>query len=158
MIGRLRKAKARRRPREASSPSRWTYVLFRPRAPKNQRTGAPSDPAAPAALSPRAATIGPGYLALLCLILCAVAIAFVYHLRVRFEGIELGYATSAARAKQSHLVLERQELRLELASLKAPARVESEARERLGMDVPGHDRIMVIGEAKSAAPLSGGAL
>ena len=50
-----------------------------------------------------------------------------------------------------------QELRLELASLKSPARVEAEARERLGMAVPGHDRIILIGEARRPASVSGGA-
>jgi cell division protein FtsL len=144
-----------------ASPSRWTYVLFRPKAPTNRRTNSTSaaEEQSQDVLSPRGPeTIGTGYLALLCLIVCGVVFAFVYHLHVRFEGIELGYATSAARSKQSHLVLERQELRLELASLKSPSRVEAEAREHLGMDVPGHDRIVVIGEKHQALSVSGGAL
>ena len=161
MMARLRRAAAPKRARGTGAASRWTYVLFRPHAPRNQRTTpAPADAGGlpPAEASRATAAIGPGYLAILCLVLCAVAFAFVYHLRIRFEGIELGYATSSARARQSHLVLERQELRLELASLKSPALVEAEARERLGMDVPGHDRIIVIGEPKDQTPLSGGAL
>jgi cell division protein FtsL len=160
--GRMARSFGRAKP---EAPSRWIGVLFRPKAPANRRTNAAaaSGPAPEEELekgeAPRGAdTIGAGYLALLCLVLCAVVFAFVYHLRVRFDGIELGYATSAARSRQSHLVLERQELRLELASLKSPARVEEEARERLGMEVPGHDRIVVIGEKRGAVPLSGGAL
>jgi cell division protein FtsL len=95
---------------------------------------------------------------LFSLVVFAVAAAFVFHLHVRFDGIELGYATSAARARQSRLLLEQRELRLELASLKSPARIEADARERLGMEVPGHDRIIVIGEARRFVSVSGGAL
>ena len=141
------------------APSRWTYVLFRPASPRARRSSSPADQPSPASDGRRTPpAIGAGYLALLCLIVLAVTAAFVLHLRVRFDGVELGYATSAARARQSRLLLERQELRLELASLKSPVRVEADARERLGMEVPGHDRIVVIGEARRAVPLSGGAL
>jgi cell division protein FtsL len=147
-----------RRP-EKRAESRWTYVLFRPAEPRARRASTPGTDA-PNGAPPtrRAPAIGVGYLALMCLVVFAVAAAFVYHLHVRFEGVELGYATSAARARQSRLLLERQELRLELASLKAPARVEAEARERLGMVVPGHDRIIVIGESRRVVSVSGGAL
>jgi cell division protein FtsL len=159
MIARPRIGGAQKKGRGSPPRSRWTNVLFRPRAPANQRTNAaPEAEGAKPAPQPRSAAIGPGYLVLLLLVLGAVASAFVFHLHVRFDGIELGYATSAARARQSHLVLERQELRLELASLKSPARVQAEARERLGMDVPDHDRIIVIGDPKKPAAVSGGAL
>jgi cell division protein FtsL len=147
-----------RRP-EMRTPSRWTYVLFRPAAPRAKRSSTPAAKSPPTSASPRSETkLGAGYLALFSLIVFAVAAAFVLHLHVRFDGIELGYATSAARARQSRLLLERQELRLELASLKSPARVEADARERLGMEVPGHDRIIVIGETRRFVSVSGGAL
>ena len=147
-----------RRP-EKRAPSRWTGVLFRPSATSAGRPSSPSArPSAAFAPPHRATKLSAGYLALLCLIVFAVAAAFVFHLHVRFDGIELGYATSAARARQSRLLLERQELRLELASLKSPTRVEADARERLGMEVPGHDRIIVIGEARRVVSVSGGAL
>jgi cell division protein FtsL len=147
-----------RRP-EKRAPSRWTYVLFRPPAPFAGRSpAAVGKPASASAPAQRAISLGAGYLALFSLIVFAVTAAFVLHLHVRFEGVELGYATSAARTRQSRLLLERQELRLELASLKSPARVEADARERLGMEVPGHDRIIVIGEARRVVSVSGGAL
>ncbi|MCK9461865.1 MAG: cell division protein FtsL [Proteobacteria bacterium] len=147
-----------RRP-EKRAPSRWTYVLFRPTAPRAKRPSTPDDRAAHGSnASARPASLGPGYLVLFSLAVFAAAAAFVFHLHVRFDGIELGYATSAARARQSRLLLEQRELRLELASLKSPARVEADARERLGMAVPGHDRIIVIGEARRFVSVSGGAL
>jgi cell division protein FtsL len=146
-----------RRPTQRE-PSRWTYVLFRPASPRPKRVDAADAAQAPAPEGRGGARLGAGYLALFGLIVVAVTAAFVLHLHVRFEGIELGYAASAARARQSRLQLERQELRLELASLKSPARVETDARERLGMEVPGHDRIFVIGEARRVVSASGGAL
>jgi len=151
-------ARGNRRP-EKRPPGWWTGVLFRPAAPRAKRSSTPDAGAPPEAdRQRRAPSIGAGYLALLSLIVFAVAAAFVFHLHVRFAGVELGYATSSARARQSRLLLERQELRLELASLKSPARVEADARERLGIVVPVHDRIIVIGEARRVVSVSGGAL
>jgi cell division protein FtsL len=56
------------------------------------------------------------------------------------------------------LLLERRELRLELASLKSPGRVETEARERLGMEIPDHRRIVPVGRKRKSISVSGGAL
>jgi cell division protein FtsL len=80
------------------------------------------------------------------LTVAVATLAFVYHLHVRFEGVWLGYETSRARAERARLIVERRELRLELASLKSPGEVESEAREKLGMEMPDHDRIVPIGK------------
>ena len=91
-------------------------------------------------------------------LIVVVAAAFVYHLGIRFEGVRLGYETSKARALQTRLLLERRELRLELASLKSPGRVESDARDKLGMEIPDHDRIVPIGEKNKVVSISGGAL
>lgn len=84
-----------------------------------------------------------------------VSAGFVYHLRIRFEGVQLGYETSSARAEKARLLVERRELRLELASLKSPKRVETEAREKLGMDMPDHDKIFPIGTGKRTILASG---
>ena len=142
---------------EKRGPGRWTNVLFRPKTARSSARPAAGEAAASGAKPPMGRALSAAYLAVVSLLVIAAASAIVYHLHVRFEGVELGYATNAARARQSRLVLERQELRLELASRKSPARVEAEARERLGMEVPGHDRIILIGEAKRAVPVSGGA-
>jgi cell division protein FtsL len=55
-------------------------------------------------------------------------------------------------------LLERRELRLELASLKSPERIEIEARERLGMEIPDHRRIVPVGKKRKVVSVSGGAL
>jgi cell division protein FtsL len=98
------------------------------------------------------------HLLMLCLAVVIVTGAFAYHLKVRFDGVRLGYETNKARATQTRLLLEQRELRLELASLKAPQRIESEARERLGMEVPDHRRIVTIGKQPKRVTVSGGAL
>lgn len=104
-----------------------------------------------------AARLGAGYLALLLMVIALVAGAFVSHLYVRYDGIRLGYETSKARALRTRMLLERRELRLELASLKSPREIETEARERLGMTAPDHDRIVPIRPRRMVAA-SGGAL
>jgi cell division protein FtsL len=101
--------------------------------------------------------LGFGYLALFLLVLVVVTGSFATHLWVRFEGVRLGYATSKARDERARLLLERRELRLELASLKGPARVEEEAREKLGMEVPEHARIIPMGKTPTSLVASGGA-
>jgi cell division protein FtsL len=68
--------------------------------------------------------------------------AFVAHLHVRFEIIRTGYALSQSQGEQRRLRLAQRELRLELATLKEPGRIERQARELFGMDRPGHDRIV----------------
>jgi cell division protein FtsL len=104
------------------------------------------------------ARLGPGYLLLLTLVILLVTAAFLVHLYIRFEGVRLGYETNRARATRTRLLLERRELRLELASLKSPARVETEARERLGMEIPDHRRIVPVGRKRKSITVSGGAL
>ena len=98
------------------------------------------------------------YVLMLTMVIVIVCGAFVFHLSVRFEGVRLGYETSKARSLQTRLLLERRELRLELASLKAPERVEIDAREKLGMEVPDHGRIVPIDRKRKVVSVSGGAL
>jgi cell division protein FtsL len=95
------------------------------------------------------------FLAFSLLVIVISCSAFVYHLHVRFEGVRLGYDTSQARAERARLLVERRELRLELASLKSPGEVETEAREKLGMDTPDHRRIIPIGKTRKPVLASG---
>lgn len=86
----------------------------------------------------------------------AVALAvvsFVLHLSVRFDIIQAGYALSRAQSEQRQLRLDQRELRLELATLKAPGRIEEQARDELGMVRPEHDRIIRLGTRDSRLAL-----
>ena len=95
------------------------------------------------------------YLLALMLVVIVIASAFMFHLYVRFEGVWLGYETSRVRAERARLLVERRELRLELASLKSPERVAAEAREKLGMEVPDHKSIVPIGKRLAPVLASG---
>ena len=95
------------------------------------------------------------YLCVVCVVVALVAVAFTYHLHIRFEGVRLGYQTSQARVQRARLLVERRELRLELASLKAPKHVEAEAREKLDMEMPDYRRIVSIGKKQKAVLASG---
>ena len=59
---------------------------------------------------------------------------------------------------REELLRERAKLRLEIASQKSPGRIEIEARERLDMEVPEHDRIVPISGRKRQRRASGRAI
>jgi cell division protein FtsL len=95
------------------------------------------------------------YLVMFTMLSILAAFALIYHLELRFQGVRLGYETSRARAERAQLVAEQRELRLELSSLKSPERVETEAREKLGMEMPGNDRIIPINKKTAPVVASG---
>ena len=95
------------------------------------------------------------YLVIMMFVVAVVVGAFVYHLHIRFEGVWLGYETSKARAEKARLLVERRELRLELATLKSPERVTTEAVEKLGMAIPENDQIIPIGGTSKQLLASG---
>lgn len=98
-----------------------------------------------------------GFLLLWTIAVAAATAAFILHLGLRLRNIELGYALSEARATQVALLEKRRVLQLENASLRAPARIDGIAREVLGMDVPGYDRILPVGGgARSVARAASG--
>ena len=99
--------------------------------------------------------ISASYLVVVCVVVALVCAAFVFHLHVRFEGVRLGYQTSQARVQRAQLLVELRELRLELASLKAPKHVEAEARKKLDMEMPNFRRIVSIGSKRKAVLASG---
>ena len=70
------------------------------------------------------------------------AAAFIMHLHVRFDIIQTGYSLSRAQTEQRSQRLTQRELRLELATLKEPGRIEAQARTDLGMVRPEHERII----------------
>ena len=95
------------------------------------------------------------YLVLFVLLSILCCGGLIYHLHLRFEGVRLGYETSRIRAERARLVAEQRELSLELSSLKSPERIESEAREKLGMGLPDLDQIVPM-EKRSSPVLASG--
>ena len=102
--------------------------------------------------------IGIIHLLFICLALAVSAAGILYHLHIRFEGVRLGYEASEQRKIQTRLMLQRRELRLELASMKEPGRIEDEAREKLGMETPKAEKFVHINKTKKVVSVSGGAL
>lgn len=70
---------------------------------------------------------------------------------IRVEGTRLGYELSSLQGEQNELLREQRSLRLELATRRAPHRVENEARERLGMVEPSPERILRVNHRRDDA-------
>ncbi|MFK8001178.1 MAG: cell division protein FtsL [Polyangiales bacterium] len=84
----------------------------------------------------------------------ATAAAFIVHLSMRFETIELGYEVGAERREQRRLIEECRLLSLEAATLRQSERVEAVGRGVLQMDTPNAERIVPIvptGEQRQTA-------
>lgn len=79
----------------------------------------------------------------------ATATAFIVHLSIRYQTVNLGYEVGAARAEQRELVEECRLLRLEAASLRSAPRVEMIARGTLEMQLPEAEQIVVTQDAET---------
>ncbi len=66
------------------------------------------------------------------------------HAWTRVEGTMVGYQLSSAQARQDELLREQRELELELATRRAAARIEGDARKRLGLVEPRPDQIYAL--------------
>ncbi len=60
----------------------------------------------------------------------------ILHVTSRVLVVDMGYRLSKAESESRSLTRENDRLKLELATLKAPARLERLAREQLGMAMP----------------------
>ena len=153
------------RNRRVGEKSRWSRLW--PRGSRRRRDERPTarpkgrarrarKPVQPAPTPATAVQPSPpsrGFLLVWALAVALATLSFIFHLHVRFDIIQTGYALSRAQADQRQLRLEQRELRLELATLKSPGRIEQLARENLGMSRPDHDRIIRLGAGRSRLAL-----
>ena len=79
--------------------------------------------------------------ALLGLGLLAMALAHVW---LRLQVVHMGYALSTAAKLQRELEQENRELKVELATLMSPQRLEAMARARLGMTQPQRGQVVIL--------------
>jgi cell division protein FtsL len=79
--------------------------------------------------------------ALLGLGLVAMALLHVW---LRLQVVHLGYVLSTMSKLQSQLEQENRELKVELATLTSPGRLEGMARARLGMIEPQRGQVVVL--------------
>jgi cell division protein FtsL len=72
------------------------------------------------------------------------------HVTGRVMVVDAGYRLSRAEAESRTLQRENDRLKLELATLKTPARLERLAREKLGMGLPAAGAVLAVAPGKSA--------
>ncbi len=65
-----------------------------------------------------------------------MVVCALFYVWARHEATSWGYRISEAAEVQNELKQANRELRLEAASLRSPARIESIARKKLGLDFP----------------------
>ncbi len=81
------------------------------------------------------------------LLVCgALAATGVFHAWQRVEGLRLGYRLGEVTAEHRALLSANEHLRLEVAMLKAPSRIERMARDHFGMAPPRPSQVIVIQE------------
>ena len=72
------------------------------------------------------------------------------HVTGRVMVVDAGYRLSSAEAQSRVLQRENDRLKLELATLKTPARLERLAREKLGMGLPAAGAVLAVGPQRPA--------
>ena len=75
----------------------------------------------------------------------AAALFFVW---TRITTVQLGYVLSEAAASHQRLLEDNRVLRLEVAALRATARLERLAKEVYGLRPPGPDQVVVLAEGR----------
>jgi cell division protein FtsL len=77
------------------------------------------------------------------LALCLVAVALL-HVWLRLQVVHMGYVLSTTSKLQNQLEQENRELKVELATLTSPDRLEAMARKRLGLVSPDKGQVIVL--------------
>jgi cell division protein FtsL len=107
------------------------------------------------ALGPNGASVGRVFLHLLPAVLLFGLFAGVgiLHVTSRVLVVDMGYRLSKAEAEGRDLTRENDRLKLELATLKNPARLERLAREKLGMAMPAGPAVIALPESGGKRPV-----
>lgn len=83
------------------------------------------------------------FLATIFLVACLVSLALA-HVWLRLQVVQLGYVLSTTSKLQGQLEQENRELKLELATLTSPDRLEELARSRLGLREPEQGQVVFL--------------
>ena len=83
------------------------------------------------------------FLATIFLVACLVSLALV-HVWLRLQVIHLGYVLATTSKLQGQLEQVNRELKLELATLTSPDRLEELARSRLGLREPEQGQVVIL--------------
>jgi len=77
------------------------------------------------------------------LVACLVSLALA-HVWLRLQVVQLGYILSTTSKLQGQLEQVNRELKLELATLTSPDRLEELARSRLGLRAPEQGQVVIL--------------
>ncbi len=83
------------------------------------------------------------FLTTIFLVACLVSLALA-HVWLRLQVVHLGYVLSTTSKLQGQLEQENRELKLELATLTSPDRLEELARSRLGLREPEQGQVVIL--------------
>lgn len=95
------------------------------------------------------------FLVLWTVAVIAAAAAFVAHLALRHNTVQLGYEVGQARRAQRQLIEQRRLFAIEAATLRQAERIETIARGRLEMDVPEPARVVPVGQGQRQRRMAG---
>lgn len=111
-------------------------------------------------MSGKGVTLGVIFLELLpAALLCALfAAAGVVHVTSRVLAVDVGYRLSKLEHEGRELTRERDRLKLELATLRSPAKLERIAREKLGMVPPPPSAVITVRSQEKGGPRSASAV
>ena len=74
----------------------------------------------------------------------ALIAAVLVHVWLRLQVVRMGYVLSTTSKLHNRLEQENRELKLELATLMSPDRLEALARQRLGLGAPEKGQVIVL--------------
>jgi cell division protein FtsL len=74
----------------------------------------------------------------------ALIVLVLVHVWLRLQVVHTGYVLSTTSKLQSRLEQENRELKIELATLTSPERLDSLARQRLGLRAPEKGQVIVL--------------
>lgn len=75
--------------------------------------------------------------------LCFIGAVWI-HVWLRLQVVHLGYVLSSASKLHNRLEQENRELKIELATMISPERLEAQARKRLGLVPPEKGQVIVL--------------
>ena len=105
---------------------------------KTLRLGKGSGSRAPVGVSARGTSLSIAFLAL-----GLVGVALL-HVWLRLQVVHMGYVLSTTSKLQNQLEQENRELKVELATLTSPDRLEAMSRRRLGLRPPEKGQVIVL--------------
>ena len=94
----------------------------------------------------KTARVTGGKIALMPIVMlgCGLVLFVLAHVWLRLQVVYLGYELSTTSKLQRQLEQENRELKVELATLTSPERLEATVRSRLGMVVPATGQVVIL--------------